>query len=446
MDPKLTLALRNFRAFAKTDEIRIKPLTVLVGENSTGKTSFLAALRFALSLSDREKRGYFNVYPFDLGSFDDIAYDSPGRGPSKSFSITIDKQTDIRDSSIYFSPDDKSKAVLRCRLEVDFCSSFGDVSIASFKFSFGNLSAVFNSKAENLFEFYSGRSRILGSRAHSVPERSRRETGDFGLRGLSFLMMEELLDYRGSGNRQHMDERRRIAQVFDAFISPGLTVHSSPPVRSIPKRVYTTSDDLGSGEIANAPYELNRVKRSDQKRWSRLNAGLNRYGKEAGLFTRFDVTKLTPQDSGPFQLKVKVRGRSSTIADVGYGVSQSLPLMTDLVEANEGKHAFLFQQPEVHLHPRAQAALGSIFADYVSAHSDCMIVAETHSDYLIDRLRIAVREGAIEPASIGILYFDASRSNVGIHQIELDASGNILKAPKTYREFFIREQERVLGF
>jgi len=78
MDPNLRISLERFRAFAATGEIQIKPLTLLVGENSTGKTSFLAALRFALSLSDREKRGYFNVYPFDLGSFDDIAYDATG--------------------------------------------------------------------------------------------------------------------------------------------------------------------------------------------------------------------------------------------------------------------------------------------------------------------------------------------------------------------------------
>lgn len=71
-----------------------------------------------------------------------------------------------------------------------------------------------------------------------------------------------------------------------------------------------------------------------------LLVGENSTGKLSGLFTRFDVTKLTPQDSGPFQLKVKVRGRSSTIADVGYGVSQALPLMTDLIEAGPGRSAF----------------------------------------------------------------------------------------------------------
>lgn len=447
MDPKLTLSLESFRAFAKAEDIRIKPLTLLVGENSTGKTSFLAALRFALSLSDREKRGYFNVYPFDLGSFEDIAYDAGPKIPSKTFSITMEKEIDINEEATVFLSGKGERDVVRAKLRVYFVSNYGEVAINSFRFSFDDYVVTYDRSSERSFAVSIKGKALLKDKLESSSPRARRELKNSDLRQLSYALIEELLEFgRSKLSTKDFEIRRRIAQAFEAFNNPGYAIHSSPPVRSIPKRVYTASDDLSGNEVPHAPYELNRVKRADTRRWARLNSGLTKYGKLAGLFSRFDVTKLTPQDSGPFQLKVKVRGRSSNIADVGYGVSQALPIMTDLVEARDGRNAFLFQQPEVHLHPRAQAAVGSIFADYITSHGDALIVAETHSDYLIDRLRIAAREGKLDPSKVAILYFDPAGSNIKISQIGMDKSGNIVGAPSSYREFFIHEQEKVLGF
>ena len=66
--------------------------------------------------------------------------------------------------------------------------------------------------------------------------------------------------------------------------------------------------------------------------------------------------------SDPFQLQVKVRtGPHANIMDVGYGISQSLPILVDLM--HEEQSVFLLQQPEVHLHPRGQAQLASLFIE-----------------------------------------------------------------------------------
>ena len=186
--------------------------------------------------------------------------------------------------------------------------------------------------------------------------------------------------------------------------------------------------------------------RSDARRWARINKGLSRFGRQSGLFSRFDIKKLTQQNSGPFQVKVTVRNRSSTIADVGYGVSQSLPIMTDLIVHSNQPSALLLQQPEVHLHPRAQAELGTMFSEFVTKNSKGFIVAETHSDHLIDRIRIEVREGKLNPSLVNIVFFCSEGNDVEIYQLDLDKQGNLIGAPKSYRQFFIREQERVLGF
>ena len=78
----------------------------------------------------------------------------------------------------------------------------------------------------------------------------------------------------------------------------------------------------------------------------------------------------------PFQLKVKVRGPNSNIIDVGYGVSQILPILVRILDPpisprpliiEKGTPSFfLLQQPEVHLHPRAQAELSSLLATLAS--------------------------------------------------------------------------------
>ena len=101
------------------------------------------------------------------------------------------------------------------------------------------------------------------------------------------------------------------------------------------------------------------------------------------------------QDSDPFQLQVRkgakrVKGPFRNLIDVGYGVSQVLPIVTELLRPNGAKQ-FLFQQPEVHLHPSAQASLGSLFCTV--AASGRQLIVETHSDHLIDRVRMDVRDG-----------------------------------------------------
>ena len=99
-----------------------------------------------------------------------------------------------------------------------------------------------------------------------------------------------------------------------------------------------------------------------------MKAQLVEFGKRSGLFQNIDVKNFGGSMGNPFQLKVKVRGPNSNIIDVGYGVSQILPILAHILESTYFSRASilygpmpssLLQQPEVHLHPRAQAELSS---------------------------------------------------------------------------------------
>ena len=75
------------------------------------------------------------------------------------------------------------------------------------------------------------------------------------------------------------------------------------------------------------------------------------------------------------------------------------------------------------------------------------MIVETHSDHLIDRVRMSIRDGVsgIKPEDVSILYFERDGLDVKIHSISIDREGNIIGAPEDYRRFFMDEVERSIG-
>ena len=130
------------------------------------------------------------------------------------------------------------------------------------------------------------------------------------------------------------------------------------------------------------------------------------------------------------------------LADVGYGVTSVLPLAKALVDAPSTTQ-FLLQQPEVHIHPSAQAKLAEMMA-----RSPHRFIIETHSDHIIDWFRILVTEARMAASDFGIVYFERvsdDPSATRLHQLSLDGSGNLTGQPNNYRQFFSEETARLLG-
>ena len=178
--------------------------------------------------------------------------------------------------------------------------------------------------------------------------------------------------------------------------------------------------------------------------WQTLKESLDRFGSASGLFNSLDIRPLGRHESDPFQIMVRIDGPPSNLVDVGYGVSQILPILVDALLADRGD-IYLLQQPEVHLHPRAQAALGSFFVDMVAAQSKRFVV-ETNSDYLIDRVRMDIRDRSLlKSDDVTILFFERTGLEVTIHAMTIDKDGNLQSAPPGYRQFFLEEERRFLG-
>ncbi len=138
---------------------------------------------------------------------------------------------------------------------------------------------------------------------------------------------------------------------------------------------------------------------------------------------------------------VDVSGGLHNLIDVGYGVHAMLYVVHEITTA-ETPSIFLLQQPEVHVHPVAQANLAQYMAE--GQHD---YVIETHSDHLVDRFRLCVMKKILQPDDLSIVYFEKSEDGSGsrIHNISVDPQGNVIDAPDSYREFFLTETEQLLG-
>ncbi|MDO5676807.1 MAG: DUF3696 domain-containing protein [Propionibacteriaceae bacterium] len=135
-------------------------------------------------------------------------------------------------------------------------------------------------------------------------------------------------------------------------------------------------------------------------------------------------------------------GVQVTPADVGYGVSQVLPIVVQCLQANE--QVLCIEQPELHLHPRLQASLADLFIDSTAeSGGGNQIIAETHSEHLLLRLRRRVREELISPDQISVLYVDHDDTGATVKQLRLGPQGEFLDPWPA--GFFDDSLEDVLG-
>jgi hypothetical protein len=216
------------------------------------------------------------------------------------------------------------------------------------------------------------------------------------------------------------------------------------PIRTSPKRTYDPIGAEPSPEGLHVPMLLAALSRSaQQQQWTALQSALAEFGSRSGLFEEIEIVNKGKEESDPFQVGVKSGGRTFNLIDVGYGVSQALPILVDTLQRPSAFETFLLQQPEVHLHPRAQAELGSFFAR--QAKEKRRFVIETHSDYLVDRIRMEVRRKVLTPEDVSLLYFERGKSGATIYNLELDANGSITNPPPGFRRFFLKEERELLG-
>lgn len=431
------ITLQNYRCFGNEEQsARLAPLTLLVGPNSTGKTSFLALIRALWDVAFREVVPNFREHPYDLGSWDDIVHQPGGRSKAaENFTAQFVTPTPHRGAG-----------------NSQFTVTFTNRKTAPFpsmrRIAKNETSIAILSKEEMRQIAYVRIPRHEKPEEYEVLVQLPSNEDILPFRsvpiGLSIADENQIDEYEIA-----ISEILTWAGSFGPQWPPALRPLASFPVRSQPRRTYDPTLLTQDAEGDYIPSYLAILWRRDADEWQLLKDGLEKFGRASELFDEISIRSFGKSDGDPFQIQVRKYGKRRkgpwhNLIDVGYGVSQALPVLTELLRP-DGPTIFLLQQPEVHLHPQAQAALGTLFCEVAAGRQQLII--ETHSDYIIDRVRMDVRDGTtgLKPEDVSILYFEPGDLAVKIHSIRIDKAGNVLDAPKSYGNFFMEEVSRSIG-
>jgi predicted ATPase len=213
------------------------------------------------------------------------------------------------------------------------------------------------------------------------------------------------------------------------------------PIRTKPRRTYDAPQTEFSSEGEHTPYVIKRRLTSKTQAEAFRNF-LEQAGASSGLFKSISVKPYGKGPMAPFEMKINLGSTSLGLENVGYGVSQSLPLLVEMF-VRPKKTAFTIQQPEVHLHPKAQATFGDVIAELARNDAKKFIV-ETHSDFTMDRFRLNVRKNGSVPSQL--LFFERTAKGNTVTPIRIHENGDLsADQPDAYRSFFFNESLELLS-
>lgn len=403
----------------------LRSCNFLVGENSTGKSSFIQLVEL---IDSRAHMAFLDVLGVVTGI--ETASDVCSRA-SRATSTTIGFLIKERDS----------EGRQRER------SSFG--RLATYKkigddlqlirlTVFADNEVVRLKLVGNQLRYKSDKFQYLDDLSHS--ENGARLSEFHRAAGVRFKRFSDDFDASADGGssvwleaiRSAAQNPSKMLSSLYGRVAPLNCVHYGP-MRSKFRRLYYGI----RREFSSTGEHFAFVMRHAATQSAKVLSSVEQFGSESGLFDKISITPVrTPVNDRPFAFQVERSGSFFYVDELGYGVGQILPIVGDIAYAPHDV-SFLIEQPELHLHPKAQAALGNIF--YEKAVTGGALVIETHSDFIIDRFRMAAKSKEGD-ARFQIMYFDKDgQGRNRCSEIEILPDGSLTDVPDGYRQFFVNE-------
>ncbi|MBV8889243.1 MAG: AAA family ATPase [Alphaproteobacteria bacterium] len=433
------LFLDNFRGFREAI-IPLIDVNFLVGENSTGKTSLLTMLQMFSGPQILMGSDYSGAESVQFGHFEEMV---SAHASDKSY---------FRLGHFGEAAHRKERRGHGLLLTYENIAGLSQIARVSTTMTGGDVHLRF----ENKKAFYKidevERPRSADEMRQRIPDWIEVHTADRDV------------NWKQIGSLPEDDDPRRIPLIFllglvnsGGEAIKGLSFPVSvaaphlvwiAPIRTKPRRTYDEPQTSFSPEGSHIPYVIRRMLSSESEA-TKFKEFIERIGAASGLFQRIEIKYFGSSETSPFEVDAYLDDAAMGIGWLGYGVSQSLPIFVELLDRPAGSW-FAIQQPEVHLHPRAQACLGDVFFEMALRDKKKFLI-ETHSDFTIDRFRLNYRNRASRRTnknlpSSQILFFQRQNNGNTVTPIQIGRGGELpSEQPEGYRNFFIKEEMKVLG-
>jgi predicted ATPase len=430
------LRFKNFKAWPDSGDIRLAPLTVLFGTNSAGKTSIpqlLLMLKQTAASPDRQRALQLGDSRslVELGVYDDIVYRHEiARRLEIELEWTLAEPLAVHDrvSGAAYSGDrfafraaihgDRRRQPVVESFRYELTAEAGPVLDVEMRRVGGGRSFELRSSRYEL-------SRHAG-RARPLPE---------PLRFYGFPD-EVTASYRNAAF---------TADFVLALEKQLRSIYYVGPLRDYPSRLYVWSGEIPEhvgikGEKAVEAILAGRDRAISLRRGERrkslpeLVAGRLR---AMGLIRDFKVSPLGKHRK-EYEVLVKTGAHMPDVklTDVGFGVSQVLPVVVECFYVPP-RSVVIFEQPEIHLHPRVQAELADLFIDAIRARErggprSCQFIIESHSEHFLRRLQRRIAEEHISADDTALYFVHTKQDHARLEALDLDRFGNIRNWPEGF--------------
>lgn len=426
------ISISGFKSYPKETSIDIRPLTVLAGSNSSGKSSIIQPL--LLMKQTLEKIYDPGVFLLDgahvhFTRYDQILSDIPGIKKTNRFSISVELDNNVGYKSIY----KRSKSGGLTISEQSYWDSNRRILLKS-GWKHNDIIKK-NSFLKGVYD------DIFSRESDSVGSKDQDNVDLKIVRSRCFLQLDNLTISAEKGIITY-----NLFNVNDVIPSILKIIHL-PALRGNPQRLYpkTSVGKMFPGTFENYTASIIAMwKENNDPKLEKLFG----YLKDLRLTENVDIRNVDDANVEILVNKLPV-GTSGhiewvNIVDVGFGVSQTLPLLVALLTADKGQMVYI-EQPEIHLHPKAQYNLAKIIVD--AAKRGVRVVLETHSDLLILAIQTLVAEGQISHKDVLIHWFQRKQDGstvINNSELNIDGSYNSETWPEDFGDILLYAQDRFL--
>lgn len=398
--------LRNFRCFEDTGEMDLRPLTLFVGPNSSGKSSILhllLALKQTVESRDINTAFVPNDNWVRLGAYHDFIY-------RHDFQRELEVELEfVRPLSPHFR-ESPIKMCIRWR----YIKKTTQIRLEE-----SQLETDEGREIQRIFWDNNSKRH----KAYVKPPYPDRPEWQGEVEPLSFY------DFRPKFRRKKEAPQFPFETAGKFLVRHFLfgRLLYLGPLREYPQRSYVISGqappDVGVRGERSAEVLWFATRTKERRR--QMLEQVNRWVKEFGIAEEVRLQRLGKSNQYQVLFVDPATGTLVNIADVGFGSSQLLPIIVQGFYAPPGS-ILLIEQPEIHLHPKAQAALGDLLIA-IAQQGDRQIIVETHSEHVLARIQRRIAEQKLSREQVAIYYFHPALQGTQVKRIELDEYGQFVK-------------------